>query len=343
MADGLTMSDDRFEPDDELDRLVDRADLDGLVRLIDGRCASRDWDGLLRVRASCRAATATGRQVWPAATLAEYRAALLAPATHACRMLEEDSGRFTVGPLTEVIAQNHTWVDLVDHLPDGPRRSFVAYERVLRGDRPVGEHESIDLPMSVLDWEPDYALPVYSDDGVRADCPTDNWRHDWTVVDAADVANDVGADEIGLAVRNLVEPWTASSNGRAESVTVDGGVAEVLRALGLASARVTEIDGRSALGWLAWCGASGGAHGRRRGGALGRFDTWWLLAALGGIQSEWDDLVEENRLADELGAVVESLRWYRYDDTTTSGFELSLIAVDPLDGLAIGMSARDTA
>ena len=50
MADGLTMSDDRFEPDDELDRLVDRADLDGLVRLIDGRCASRDWDGLLRVR-----------------------------------------------------------------------------------------------------------------------------------------------------------------------------------------------------------------------------------------------------------------------------------------------------
>ena len=36
MADGLTMSDDRFEPDDELDRLVDRADLDGLVRLIDG-------------------------------------------------------------------------------------------------------------------------------------------------------------------------------------------------------------------------------------------------------------------------------------------------------------------
>ncbi|MFM9037572.1 MAG: hypothetical protein ACKOJ9_07790 [Actinomycetota bacterium] len=41
--------------------------------------------------------------------------------------------------------------------------------------------------------------------------------------------------------------------------------------------------------------------------------------------------------------MVESLRWYRYDDTTTSGYELSLIAVDPLDGLAIGMSARDTA
>ncbi|MEY3617446.1 MAG: hypothetical protein RL726_144 [Actinomycetota bacterium] len=337
------MSEDHPDNDEELDRLVDRADLDGLVRLIDARCASRDWDGLERVRTACRAATKTGRQVWPAATLAEYRTALLAPASHACRMLDEDSGRFTIGPLTEVIAQHHTWADLAAFLEPGPRRSFVAYERVLRGDRPIGEHESIDLPMIVLDWEPDYALPVYSDDGVRADCPTDDWRHDWTVVEASDHAEFVGADDIRLAVRNLVEPWTATSNGRAESVTVDGDVAEVLGALGLTSARVAEIDGRSALAWLAWCGASGGAHGRRRGGALGRFDTWWLLAALGGIQFEWDDLLAEGRLNDELGAIVESLRWYRFDDATTSGYELSLIVVDPLDGLAIGLSARDTA
>ena len=37
-------------PDDDLDRLLHRADLDGLVRMIDDRCATRDWDGLLRVR-----------------------------------------------------------------------------------------------------------------------------------------------------------------------------------------------------------------------------------------------------------------------------------------------------
>ena len=94
--------DDRPRPveDDDLDALVDRADLDGLVRLIDARCASRDWDGLMRVRSRCRAATKTGRQVWPAATLAEYRIALLAPAESACSVLGEDGGRFTIGPLT---------------------------------------------------------------------------------------------------------------------------------------------------------------------------------------------------------------------------------------------------
>jgi len=64
--------------DDALDELIHRADLDGLVRMIDDRCDDRDWDGLLRVRDRARHAVATGRQLWPAATLAEYRLALLA-------------------------------------------------------------------------------------------------------------------------------------------------------------------------------------------------------------------------------------------------------------------------
>ena len=49
--------------DDDLDPLIDRADLDGLVRLIDARCETRDWEGLFRIRERARLATETGRQV----------------------------------------------------------------------------------------------------------------------------------------------------------------------------------------------------------------------------------------------------------------------------------------
>ena len=70
--------------DDDLDDLIHAADLDGLVRMIDDRCSTGDWDGLLRVRDQARSAVKTGRQLWPAATLAEYRLALLAP-PRSCR------------------------------------------------------------------------------------------------------------------------------------------------------------------------------------------------------------------------------------------------------------------
>ena len=42
-----------------------------------------------------------------------------------------------------------------------------------------------------------------------------------------------------------------------------------------------------ALAWLAWAGASGGAHGRRRGAALGRFGALWVLAAVLDLTDEW--------------------------------------------------------
>ena len=110
------MSDElHFEPDEDLQDLIHAADLDGLVRMIDNRCASRDWEGLLRVRDRSRSAVKSGRQLWPAATLAEYRIALLAPPPFVGIVLDEAdglAGRFTTGPLTEVAAQHHTWIDL---------------------------------------------------------------------------------------------------------------------------------------------------------------------------------------------------------------------------------------
>ena len=100
---------ERDDGDDALDRLIHDVDLDGLVRLIDARCSSGDWAGLLRLRDRCAAATReTGRQLWPAATLAEYRLALLAPAEWAATVLDGEAGRFTIGPLSEVVAGSIT-------------------------------------------------------------------------------------------------------------------------------------------------------------------------------------------------------------------------------------------
>ena len=53
-----------------LDPLVDRADLDEIIREIDALCANREWALLSALRDKCAAAVKTGRQVWPAATLA---------------------------------------------------------------------------------------------------------------------------------------------------------------------------------------------------------------------------------------------------------------------------------
>ena len=107
--------------DERLDGLIHAVDLDGLVRLVDERCSDRDWEGLLRVRDRCAAATReTGRQLWPAATLAEYRLALLAPPEWAATVLDGESGRFTIGPLSEVAAQLHTWEELAPHLAAVP-------------------------------------------------------------------------------------------------------------------------------------------------------------------------------------------------------------------------------
>ncbi len=118
------MSDHSQQDDGDLDDLIHAADLDGLVRMIDDRCASADWDGLLRLRDRSRSAVKTGRQLWPAATLAEYRLALLAPARHVAAVLDETdglSGQFTIGPLTEVAAQHHTWDALQSEIDPSPR------------------------------------------------------------------------------------------------------------------------------------------------------------------------------------------------------------------------------
>lgn len=334
------MSDDASErqvSDDRLDDLVHSADLDGLVRMIDDRCSGRDWAGLLRVRDRSRAAVATGRQLWPAATLAEYRLALLATPQFVAAVLDETdglSGRFTIGPLTEVAAQHHTWDELRHHLDLGPRAAFVAHERVLRGERIDAPDlpAVLDLPLAVQGWEPDYPVATYTDAG--AEFPAPDLPDDWA--DVAPVPSEILDDDVDLAVRQLVEPWLTGSNGHADVVCVEGGIAEALGALGLRRARVTELTPATALAWLAWAGASGGAHGRRRGAASGRFGAWWTLAALGDLVDDWPIH------PDELGALAGELRWYRWDaHEPEMGWNLQLAVEDPTEGVAWAILARD--
>jgi hypothetical protein len=338
MAAGLSVADDdRTTPDDRLDELIHRADLDGLVRMIDDRCGARDWAGLLRVRDRARHAADTGRQLWPAASLAEYRLALRAPPDYVAAVLDETdglSGRFTIGPLTEVAAQDHTWDELRYVLDLGPRAAFVAHERVLRGEGIEAPElpDVLDLPLQLQDWEPDYPLAVYSEAG--AEFPMPDLPDRWTEVtpERAEMLD----DDVELAVRQLVEVWLTGSNGHADVVCVEGDIAAALGTLGLRRARVARLDATEALAWLAWAGASGGAHGRRRGAASGRFGAWWTLAALGDLLDDWPVP------PDDLGELAAEFRWYRWDaHEPAMGWQLQLAVEDPSEHVAWVILARD--
>lgn len=325
--------------DTELDALITRADLDGLVRLVDARCARGDWGALLRLRDRSRWAVSTGRQLWPAATLAEYRLALLAPPEWAARVLDEDTGTFSIGPLTEVIAQSHSWESLRELLPTGPRSAFVAHERVVRGeavDFPTsGLQDVLEIPFALQHWEPPYLTALYTADSATFDAP--ELPSAWVVHDPEDAAEIVDDDAVTLAVRQLVEPWTAESNGRAEVVCVEGTAAQAVAALHANDARLARITSHNALQWLAWAGASGGAFGRRRGSALGRFGAWWLVAALGDVLDDWP--VDPGAM----GQLVDELQWYWWDcGAPALGWQLQLAIELPAEGLAWAIRASDS-
>jgi hypothetical protein len=327
---------------ERLAALIHRADLDGLVRFVDECCRTRDWALLRRLRDDARHAVGTGRQLWPAATLAEYRLALRAPAEWAAGVLDEGSGRFSIGPLTEVVAQQHTWAELAPLLDGGPRAAFVAHERALRGEAIAGGSTAglpdvLDLPFALASWEPAYPLATYDDDGGTFPAPALPAR----LVDVrlpVAAPEQIDDDAVELALRQLVEPWTTTSNGRAEVVAVDGDAAGALRALGVPTARWAALSAGEAVGWLAWAGASGGAHGRRRGAAAGRFGALWLVAALLDAVDDWPVPL------DELGRGAEELRWWWWDaHEPVTGWQLQLAVEDPADRIAWAISARDAA
>ena len=322
---------------ESLTTAVERGDVDDLLRLVDGLCASRQWDRLVELRDRCEQAVARGRQLWPVAAHAEYRLALEAPGRWAATMLLEGAGRFAPGPLPEVAASTHEWTDLAPHAPYGPPSVLAAHERVVRGEDLSGATlpgpPVLDLPLRLAAWEPDHLLAHYRPDGVDLPGPTlPSLEPVRAPAGAPDGARDAATDALVDAVR----AWTDASEGRAEAVTVRGDALDAIAALGRDRIRIAELMSSDALRALAWAGASGGAHARRPGAAAGRFAAWWAGAALTGLLEEWP--VDADMLGDRLA----SLRWYAWDSGgTTTGWQLHLAIESPAAGRAWAIAAVD--
>ena len=323
--------------------LVDMGDLDALLIRIDHLCADRGWDDVLDLRDRCRRAIERGRQLWPAASHAEYRLALEAPARQAAAVLVAGTGRFALGPLAEVAASTHTWAELRPHLSPTPEAGMVAHERVVRGEDLTGDDHVdptvLELPLRLQPWEPDYPLVTYRAHKVEvADVPPP----DLDPVELRAVpAPRVEDPEATRALEELAMAWKQESNGAVEATAVNGDAAAAIAALRpVAGLRMGEVSAADALAVMAWAAASGGAHGRRRGMAYGRFSAWWAVAAVAGRLDDWPFR------PDDLGAAAEGLRWCRWadgDGDSATGWSLLLAVEDERRGQAWAVRATDHA
>jgi hypothetical protein len=321
---------------DRLAGLVEEANPAELLRAVDGLCADRDWDGLLRLRALLEDAVERGKPLWPVTTYVEYRIALEAPGPEVAQVLRSGVGRFALGPLTEVAAATHTWDELGPYLIEPGVAGTVAQERVLRGEDLRGRQgthpEVLELPLALAPWEPAYPLATYR--AAELEVPDPGAEPLEMVPSTAGPGPELPRPEVVRALTDLVEVWTSESNGAARAVVVRGGPAEAVATLGYREHRLGRLDVAGALARMAWAAASGGAYGVRRGAALGRFDAWWAAAALAGVDWPADP--------DELGGAVQRLTWWCWDDTTASiGWSLRLAVADPAAGWTACLEATD--
>ncbi|MEY2398125.1 MAG: hypothetical protein QOJ00_1299 [Actinomycetota bacterium] len=330
------------------DELVDRGDLDELTRYVDRVVEQGDWDELVWVRNDCRAAAARGKQLWPVTAYVNYALALRGPGDYAAAAVEDAAGpgaaaaRFGFGPLPEVAAAAHTWDELARGLSRGPTASLVAHERVVRGeDLSATENVDgsvLDIPLALADWEPDYEVATYKIEEAEFPSPALPDKSRWYDVSLSGVefsADDDAADGRD-ALLDIAAHWSNESNGRTDASGVTGGVEGALRSLGLTTARVAEVSPAEAFAHMAWAGASGGAHGHRRGAATGRFAAWWAAAALADLTHDWP------LSADELDQAVNEMRWYLWDEgAEPMGWSLRLAIEDPDAELAWALIASD--
>ena len=314
---------------------IGRADLDGLVRLVDALCRERDWEGVVLLRDRARAALERGLQLWPAAEYAEYRLALEAPGARAGPVVVEGAGRFALGPLWEVAASSHPWAELALHIPAGPARSLAAHERVMRGEDLTADttidRGVLDIPLVLQAWEPGYPVAVFHADKADFPSPPPPALRPRSLPPAGRAVED---DESVEALVDLARPWAEQSNGRVEAVLVEGETGAAIATLGYTEVAAAELDGAAALAWMAWAGASGGAYARRRGAAAGRLAAWWAAATLAGL--DWP--VEPAAL----GEAVTRMRWLAWQPPEfTSGWGLHLAGEVPAEGLAFAVAAAD--
>lgn len=315
--------------------LIEASDLDGLVALIGRLVAAGDWEGIDELMVRCNEAVERGKQVWGAREYAEYRIALDAPAARAAVVLHVGAGRFAPGPLWEVAASTHTWVELSGHITSPTIALSVAQERALRGDRLADADVSLgsEVPLYPQPWEPTYRLATYRDDGVDVPGP-DLGAMDWA--ELGDPGEAVDDRDTCDALLDVVRPWLDESTGRGEAVAVEGGTRQAIRALGPHRVRLADIDLGQAMQLMAWAGAGGGAYGRRRGTPAGRAAAWWALASVLRLDEEWP--VD----GDVLGEAASSLLWCAWEPGDfTGGWAFHLAVEDPEEGLAWVVSAVD--
>jgi Family of unknown function (DUF6183) len=338
---------DRHEPDlrfnvvinEDLSWAVDHADVDVLTEAVDSFCLGERFDQVVALRHQCRAALERGLQLWPVAAYCDYRLALDAPGSHCLTGLGAISERFLLGPFAEVVASTHSFSQVRDFLPISPDASAIAHERVIRGEDLTADAlaqklpDVLGLPLALQDWEPDYALAEYLPDRANFVAP----KLSGLLVQASVTAGKVLSDPpVSSALRDLVTPWVASSNGVVQVSCVEGNAESAIGSLGLRTAGLVDIESKEALAWMAWAGASGGAQGRRRGAAAGRQQAWWAVRALSGLDDE--EFVD----ADEIGNAASELRWVRWNDgAPDTGWALRLAIEDPVDGLAWVIAALD--
>lgn len=318
--------------------LIEIGDIDALVVEVDRLCDEGQWGALYRLRELCKRALQRGKQLWPVAAQAEYRLALEAPGQWAARMLEPGAGRFTLGPLPEVAASTHEWDELAREVPAGPVGAVAAHERVLRGEDLTNDdrvdRRVLELPLVLASWEPGYPLAEYRPHEAHFPAPRPPVLNPVELPPAPAVR--LEEPETSRALVDLASAWTTESNGRAEAIGVAGGVEDAVAALGVRRARMGEVPLADAAAWMAWAAASGGAHGRRRGMAAGRFGAWWALAALTGLLDLWPVP------ADELEAAAAALRFYLWDASEPeTGWSLHLAIEDPDQGVAWAVTAID--
>ena len=324
---------------ENLAELVEIGDLDELLRATDRLCDAREWLVLVDLRDRCRRAVERGKQLWPAANHVEYRLALEAPAEFAAAMLTDIAGQFGLGPLAEVCAAGHAWGELATFAPRSPPASMCFHECVVRGEdlttASLPGPDPLELPHVLCDWEPRYPVAEYRSH--EADFPSPPPELTGVLTEVRTGAARVAQSGVARTLRDLVHPWTA--DGSATTVAVRGDVTGAIGILDGPEVRLSEVELATALAWLGWAGASGGAHGRRRGAAAGRLDVWMVLAELVDLSEVWPpDPVE-------LGEQARRLRWFIWDamGIGATGWVLRVAVEDPDRGLAFALSAYDPA
>ncbi|MCH7941673.1 MAG: hypothetical protein QGD89_01250 [Actinomycetota bacterium] len=322
--------------EDSISPLIEASDITSLIRRIDAICGRREWDELIDLRDRCEEAVTRGKQLWAVSQFAEYRLALEAPGEVAASVMTDGRGRFALGPLWEVAASSHEWGELEAYVKVPTIRALVASERSIRGD--VVDESSVDggileVPVTLQPWEPKYPTARYTSD--RATFPDDIFGLEMNWTELGEPVDRERNDAVCDTMMDLVKPWWEDSLGKAEVITVDGTVEDAIRTLGPHRVRLVDISLQTAFEAMAWAGASGGGHGRRRGTPSGRVGAWWVLLELLG----YDDVPEDSST---LGDEASDLRWVLWDPgDRVGGWNLHIGVEDPTDGLAWVLSAVD--